>query len=64
MFIGPMVTIAGLCSHTQKFSGRSYLSAFCDKKDTDGTKASAADTYYRRQVSDGVGANGPDFYPC
>ena len=63
-----MVTISGLCSHIQKSSERSRLCASCDKKEADCTRASAANTFDLKQISDGVHgcvqvrARGPDFY--
>ena len=49
-----MITISGLCSHTQKSSELSHICAGCDKKETGCTRASAADTFNLQQVSDGV----------
>jgi len=47
-----MVTISGLCSHTQK-PRKVRLCAGCDEKETGCTRASLADTLYLHQVDNG-----------
>ena len=48
-----MVTISGLCSHTQKFS-ENCVCALWLQQETDCTKASAADKLDLHQVGNGV----------